>query len=56
MGYFSKTELILTYFYTKPNFVLALWKDLVKLNQKQAEILKKETLRWIFEGKKLLAP
>ena len=35
-----KTELNLSHFYTNPNLLLALWKDLAELNQKQLEILK----------------
>ena len=36
----SKIELNLTHFYTNPNFILALWKDLTELNQKQLRVLK----------------
>ena len=43
MGQFSNIELNITHFYTRPNFLLALWKDLAKLNQKQVEILEKGT-------------
>ena len=32
---FSKKELNLTHFYTNPNFLLALWKDLTELNPRQ---------------------
>ena len=39
-----QTELNLTHFYTKPNFLLALWKDFTKLFQKQLEVLKKYVL------------
>ena len=38
MGHFSKTELNLTQFYKNPNFLLALWKDLAELFQKQFEV------------------
>ena len=41
IGHFSKTELNLTHFHTNPNFLLALWKDLAELLQKQTEVLKK---------------
>ena len=56
MGHLSKTELNLTYFYKNPNFLLALWKYLAGLNQKQLESLKKSTFWWSCAGKKYLAP
>ena len=40
MGCVSKTELNITHFYTDDNFLLALWKDLVKMNLKNVEVLK----------------
>ena len=41
MGHFWKTNLNLRYFYTNPKFLLALWKYLTELNQKQVELFKK---------------
>ena len=41
MRHLSKTVLNLMHFYTNPNLLLAPWKDLVELNQKQLEVLKK---------------
>ena len=38
MGHLSKTELNLTHFYTKPNFLLDPWKGLAELNKKQLEV------------------
>ena len=43
MGHFSKAELNLTYFYTKPKCLLVLWKDLSKMFQEQHGVLKKST-------------
>ena len=43
MGHFSKRELNLMHFYTNPNFLLALWKNLAELNQKQVKLLKYST-------------
>ena len=55
MGQLSKTELNLTHFYTNPNFILALWKDLAELNQKQLEVLKKYF--WVkLCGKEIFGP
>ena len=31
----SKTELNLTHFYTNPNLLLVLWKDLAEMNKKK---------------------
>ena len=56
MGHFSKTELNLTHFYTKHQRLLALWKDLAKLNQKQVKSLEKCTFWCSYAGKKYMAP
>ena len=37
MVHLSKTELNITHLYKNPNIVLALWKDIADLNQKQLE-------------------
>ena len=54
MGHFSKIELNLTYFYTNPNFLLALWEDLYGLFQKQLEVLKNKSVK--FCGKYIFGP
>ena len=41
MGHFSMTELNLAHFYTNPRFLLAIWKDLDEMFQKQLDVLKK---------------
>ena len=41
MAHFSNTELNIVHFYTNPNFLLDIWKDLIELFQKQLEVLKK---------------
>ena len=56
MVHLSKTELNLTQFNTSSNFVLTLSKDLVELDQKQLEVLKKKTFWWSYVGNKYLAP
>ena len=48
MGKFLKTELNLTHFYTKPKFLLAIWKYLVELFQKQLEVLKQRFFSWSY--------
>ena len=45
MRRFSKTESNIKHFYTNPNFLLTLWKDLDELFQKQLVVLKKSTFR-----------
>ena len=50
MGGVSKTELNLTHFYTNPNFILALCKDLDDINQKQREFLKRYFLMKLCGG------
>ena len=51
----SKTELNLTHFYTNPNFLLALWKDVAELSQKQLEVLKKSNVKHQFMALKRVA-
>ena len=48
MGHLSKIALNLTHFYTNPNFLLALWRDLAELSQKQLEVLKKSNVKHQF--------
>ena len=49
-------ELNLRHFYTNPNFLLALMKDLAELFQKQLEVLKKSTFLFSYVWKKYLTP
>ena len=43
MGQLSNTELNITHFYTNPNFLFCIWKDLAELFQKQLVVLEKNT-------------
>ena len=43
MVHLSKKELNLTHFYTIPDFLLTLWKDLAELTLEKLEVLKKKT-------------
>ena len=44
MVHLSKKELNLTHFYTIPDFLLTLWKDLAELTLEKLEVLKKKLL------------
>ena len=55
MGHLSKIEINMTHFYTKINFLLALWKDLAKLNLKQIKALKKYLMVKLC-GKEIFTP
>ena len=52
VGQLSNTELNITHFYTIPNFLFAIWKDLAELFQKQLVVLEENTFWYIYAGKK----